>query len=452
MKRSFLKLIASSVLAFWLVGFGVLAAYSRTRDFTEAQVREQGLLWAYRSIDRATPSERPQLVAEMADHHDVVISIVPLETVRSMSDAAPEPGQPTFDRRERRAQWLYIPFHDHQGAFAAGPVDPLKPPGGHYPIGIVLAIILTPLVASAVAMRLAAQLRKVERASEALGSGVLSARVDNPDGPSHELAASFNDMAECVERLVKDREELVQAVSHELGSPLSRLQFQLELLDNARDSDERRERVEAMTREIEELHELVAELSSWVQSDEAALKRQDFDAVKPLTDLADLAELHVPEGRDVAVRTELPARADVHADPRLFQRAIENLLRNAVRYAESVVTLSIREADDWVHVTVEDDGPGIPIEERERVLQPFVRVEADRDRVTGGVGLGLAIVSRIVNHHGGGVTVDESAVGGARLTTSWSKAVSPVEHDHATTAPSSEGASRHRMGQGGSLA
>ena len=433
MRRSYLKLIGTSVLAFWVIGFGVLFAYAKSRDWSEHHVRSQGLLWAYRTLDAAPASERPELVAEMADHYAVAIAMVPLEKAESATGAPAVAGQHYFDRRERRAQWLYIPFHDESGAFVAGPVDPLRPTG-HYPIGVFLAIFLTPLVASMVALRLATQLQKVERASEAFGSGVLSARVDNPDGPSHELAASFNAMAERVERLVKDREELVQAVSHELGSPLSRLQFQLELLENAKDADERRERVEAMACEVDELHELVAELLSWVQSDEAALKRLDFDAVKPLTDLADLAELHVPADREVSVHAELPTKAEVHADPRLFQRAIENLLRNAVRYGKSAVALSLSEVEGFVQVVVDDDGPGIPAEERERVLQPFARIEADRDRDTGGAGLGLAIVSRIVHHHGGTITVEEAPLGGARITTTWPMAATAAAPEHAPQA------------------
>jgi signal transduction histidine kinase len=157
----------------------------------------------------------------------------------------------------------------------------------------------------------------------------------------------------------------------------------------------------------------------WVQSEDVALKRQSFDVVKPLSDLAVLAELHAPDDREVLVHAELPEKAEVHADPRLFQRALENLLRNAVRYGKSVVEVSIAEIDGYLHVVVDDDGPGIPVEERERVLQPFVRIEADRDRDTGGAGLGLAIVSRIVRRHGGTISVDDAPLGGARITTTW---------------------------------
>jgi signal transduction histidine kinase len=246
MRRSYLRLIGSSVLVFWLVGFGVLFAYAKSRDWAEPQVRAQGLLWAYRTLDEAPAVRRAALVAEMADYLAVEISTVSLEETERVFGAPVRGGRQYFDRRETRAQRVYIPFRDESGVFVAGPIDPLGSTV-HYPIGIVLAIFLTPLVASMVGVRLAKQLRKIERATEALASGLLSARVDNPDGPSHELAASFNAMAEKMERLVKDREELVQAVSHELGSPLSRLRFQLELLEGTHGATERRERFVAIT-------------------------------------------------------------------------------------------------------------------------------------------------------------------------------------------------------------
>ncbi|MEM9731009.1 MAG: ATP-binding protein, partial [Myxococcota bacterium] len=107
------------------------------------------------------------------------------------------------------------------------------------------------------------------------------------------------------------------------------------------------------------------------------------------------------------------------ADPRLFQRAIENILRNAMKYARGNVRLELTQDEAHVRVVVHDDGPGIPEDLREKVMIPFFREEAARDRKTGGVGLGLAIVSRIMHRHGGRLAIDSSPLGGARVATWW---------------------------------
>jgi signal transduction histidine kinase len=262
------------------------------------------------------------------------------------------------------------------------------------------------------------RLKKVERASEALAVGEFSARVDDQGGPSDELATTFNQMAQRIEDLIRSREELVQAVSHELGSPLSRLRFHLELMEN-RPEGKREERIEAMSHELDALDELVAELLSYVQTDELELERHAFDPTQGLTDLAELARLEAHGDRAVDVELELANDVQLVADRRLFQRAVENVLRNAVQHARGKVLLKLSLDEHNVRVAVHDDGPGIPEELRDEVMIPFVRLDADRSRTTGGVGLGLAIVCRIMNRHNGRLEIGTSPLGGATVATLW---------------------------------
>jgi len=106
-------------------------------------------------------------------------------------------------------------------------------------------------------------------------------------------------------------------------------------------------------------------------------------------------------------------------DPRLLARALLNLIRNAARYARNTITLRIEAGQAGaLCVVVEDDGPGIPVSDRARVFEPFLRLDASRDRHTGGFGLGLAIVRRIALVHGGEVQLDAAPSGGARFTVS----------------------------------
>ena len=109
----------------------------------------------------------------------------------------------------------------------------------------------------------------------------------------------------------------------------------------------------------------------------------------------------------------------VIADQLLFFRAIENLLRNAAQHARGKVSLQLSREGPKVHVSVHDNGPGIPEALREKVMAPFFRLEADRDRKTGGVGLGLAIAGRIVQQHNGEIAISASHLGGVKVMTVW---------------------------------
>jgi signal transduction histidine kinase len=325
----------------------------------------------------------------------------------------PEPGRPAFRRDGFRELRAFVVFNDGRGGLVIGPIDPVVPNGSR-PFILILALLLIQGVAFLVVWRIAKQLRRIEEASKALGAGDLAARVSNPAGPSSELAESFNDMAGRIETLVRDRDELLQAVSHELGSPLARMRLQLELAAGSA-SPEQADRIEAIAYQVDELDQLVEDLLRWVQSDQDALRIESFDAAGPLAHLAELAQLEGLDDKSVEVEVDTPDTVTLRADPRNYQRAVDNLLRNAVRYASSRVRLTLARDGENLIVSVEDDGPGIPAEDRSRVVEPFVRVDPDRDRRTGGAGLGLAIVTRIMRAHGGELLIEQSDLGGARV-------------------------------------
>lgn len=417
MRRSFVRLVVSSVLGCWTLGLAVTLFYGGSVRWTEDKARTAGVFLVYEILDALPRAERRARLVELRPHFSVPFQLVSAKAMERRVGRGGRSGEMTPYRDSLREHWLYSPFSDGEQALAAGPVNPAVPTGV-VPIGIILAIVGLPLIAGMVALQVERQLTKVEEASQALAEGEFGARVDNPHGPSNELAATFNAMAERVERLIRSRDELVQAVSHELGSPLSRLRFHVELLEEAAD-EQREDRLNAMTRELDALEDLVAELLSYVQSDELKLDRRVFSPQQILTDLVELARLEYPEERNVTLAVDGSAGASVAADPRLFQRALENTLRNAMQHARERVRVNLVIDDHCAHVVVHDDGVGIPQSLREKVMSPFVRLEADRGRKTGGVGLGLAIVSRIMERHGGRVTIESSPLGGAAVATSW---------------------------------
>lgn len=422
MRRSFLRLVVTSVVVFWAIGFLLLFTYIRTLSWDEARAQRDGVFLVHEMLAEVPHARRGERLDALRTHFSIPLGLVTSDEMARRLGRLPAPGERVTYTPSNREAWWFQAFADGQGGLAAGPVDPTRPQG-FFPVGILFALVGLPLLGAIIAVRLERQVRKVERASAALAVDDLAARVDNTDGPSSELAASFNAMAERVERLIRGRDELVQAVSHELGSPLSRLRFHMELLESGAE-DTRAERMDAIARELDALEALVEELLGYVQSDELSLDRTAFDPSRDLADLAELARLEAPEDAEIDVEVALPEGAVVFADARLFQRAVENILRNAMQHARGRVRLEVTPDGAAVRVAVHDDGPGIPEPLRAQVLTPFYRVEADRGRRTGGVGLGLAIVSRIVERHGARLAIARSPLGGASVAITWPTAQS----------------------------
>ena len=410
-------MVVVSVLASWAIGFVVLFLYSRSRPWTDEQARSDGVFLVHELLDQQPEPNRAARLRQLQEHFSIDFSLITSTELERRIGRRAAPGERIARRVSGREAWYYMVFEDGQGVLAAGPVDPINP-AGVVPVGVIFVIVGLPIIVGLLALRVEQRLKKVERASEALAVGEFSARVDDQGGPSDELATTFNQMAQRIEDLIRSREELVQAVSHELGSPLSRLRFHLELMEN-RPEGKREERIEAMSHELDALDELVAELLSYVQTDELELERHAFDPTQGLTDLAELARLQAHGDRAVDVELELANDVQLVADRRLFQRAVENVLRNAVQHARGKVLLELSLDEHNVRVAVHDDGPGIPEELRDEVMIPFVRLDADRSRTTGGVGLGLAIVCRIINRHNGRFEIGTSPLGGATVATLW---------------------------------
>jgi two-component system sensor histidine kinase RstB len=215
---------------------------------------------------------------------------------------------------------------------AAGPLPPppLKP---LIMRAAILALVLTATVSAAIGLPLVSRLRRLRHAIGDLGSGNLAVRVDPNEGELSELARSINGMASRLERQFQEREALLQAVSHEMGTPLSRMRFAIEMLD-----DESRKQVQSrrlLTADLDELERLSAELVAWIEPDRTGPRRQVFRVAQVI---AWIVEVEGPQsGTHVRITVSVPPDLTVMADERQFQRAIENLLRNALRYAQQHV-------------------------------------------------------------------------------------------------------------------
>ncbi|KGU86178.1 ATP-binding protein [Pseudomonas mediterranea] len=261
-------------------------------------------------------------------------------------------------------------------------------------------------------------LERLRSTAERFGKGHLSERTHIASSSNiGSLAHVFDTMASDIESLLNQQRDLLNAVSHELRTPLTRLDFGLALALSDDLPPASRERLQGLVAHIRELDELVLELLSYsrLQNPERLPERVEV----PLDEFIDSILGSVDEdlaAPDVVIDVLLHGALERFVlDPRLTARALQNLLRNAMRYCEKRIQVGVRVSAEGCEIWVDDDGIGIPDGERERVFEPFYRLDRSRDRATGGFGLGLAISRRALEAQGGTLTAEVSPLGGARF-------------------------------------
>ena len=219
------------------------------------------------------------------------------------------------------------------------------------------------------------------------------------------IALSFEQMRQQIQRLLDLQREMTQAVSHELRTPLARLSFALEL--SALPVEEK----QLMLNDVKELEHLVDEMLDYarLESAQPQLKMQQVDLSELLQNLVE--KLSPLPGSPVELQVD---DCCVYVcDGHYLERAVQNLLVNAKRFARTRVLLTLEARQGQIEIKVEDDGPGIALEQRAEILKPFVRLDPSRQKGFGGFGLGLAIVSRVMEWHQASINVEDSALGGA---------------------------------------
>lgn len=287
---------------------------------------------------------------------------------------------------------------------------------------LVLLVGATTWIVTGRAMR---PVEAIRREVTAITNAQLGRRVPEPDGDDEvaRLARTMNEMLGRLEASRDRQQRFVSDAGHELRSPIATIRHELETLLANPDRADITELASGLLVEDLRMQTLVEDLLVLARSDEGtlALNRRPVD----LDDIV-LAEAARLRGRAV-VRVDASgvSAGQVLGDPTQLARVIRNLVDNAERHATSVVSLTVGEADGQVVVVVADDGPGIPPADRARVFDRFTRLDDARARRTGGYGLGLAIVRDVVGAHGGTVTIDDAAGGGARVVVALPAAALP---------------------------
>lgn len=282
----------------------------------------------------------------------------------------------------------------------------------------LVIVALFSIFALLVAWPYANRLRRISIAAEAFGEGNLDARAILPPRSSlAHLANAFNSMAARIQELIRSHKELTHAVSHELRTPLARLRFSMEMIATVDEPDNKEKHLDGMRRDVDELDLLVSELLTYAKLDKSYRPRmEEMDLGPWLSDLAVVLDAETSKAT-IECRISSPdPKVPLLASPRFLERALRNLVQNAVLHANSRIQITLKTVDKQAIIHVDDDGPGIPPADRQRIFEPFVQLDAHRDSDVPGYGLGLAIVDRVAKWHDGSVTVSEAPIGGARLS------------------------------------
>ena len=281
----------------------------------------------------------------------------------------------------------------------------------HYGNALVLMVFL--VLGLFVFLYVRSNQRYVRHLSEVYqryGDGDFQQRIDaRMPHPYDELGRRFNDMAERIETLMNEHQLMVNGVSHDLKTPLARLRFALDMTRECRTVADYRDQVQQMDDCLDDLTEL---LDDWLLL--AKLNGQAYPirfAQCPLAPMIrQISERLNPLMPEIQIALQLE-EVGAALDPALFNRVLENLITNGLKFANSQLRIRLRADHNRFELTVEDDGPGVPDSDKQRILQPFVRL--DDSRSSQGGGLGLAIVINLLDKHGFELKVQDSELGGA---------------------------------------
>ncbi|MBZ5580211.1 MAG: HAMP domain-containing protein [Acidobacteriia bacterium] len=247
------------------------------------------------------------------------------------------------------------------------------------------------------AWHLTSPVRRLQKAMEGFGRGDLTARAGSARRDElGQLARAFDRMADRIETLLTAERRLLLDISHELRSPLARLGVAVEL---ARSGDNREAALNRIQKESDRLNALVVQLLqvTRAEGDPTSLHCEPVRLDQLVQQLVDDSAIEA-SARGCEVKYECREAATVEGDPELLRRAVENVIRNAIRHAprQTAVEVSLARESGKVRVDVRDRGPGVPAEALPRIFDAFYRVETDRARASGGIGLGLSIARRAI--------------------------------------------------------
>ena len=317
-------------------------------------------------------------------------------------------GERTWRDRRRRlplSLTIAVQLQDGRWLNAATLLPPTAPAWAWRTLtwlGLMAAAVILIIVLSV--RRITRPMRDLAGAAERLGRGedVPPLPVEGP-GDVRQTTQAFNEMVERLHRFVRDRTRMLAAISHDLRTPITSLRLRAEFVE---DSEVRGKILETLA----EMQEMVEAVLAFVREDAA---REDTRPIELQALIASLCDDLADGGQDVAFAES--SKAPYQCRPVALKRALNNVVANALAYGVRA-RVALNDLGQSYEITVDDNGPGIPEADLERVFEPFLRLEVSRSRETGGTGLGLAIARSIFRGHGGDIALSNRAGGGLRAT------------------------------------
>lgn len=283
----------------------------------------------------------------------------------------------------------------------------------------LLLLIVTMLISAPLLLWLAWSLakpaRKLKNAADDVARGNLKQHPELEAGPQEFLAtgASFNQMVSALERMVTAQQRLISDISHELRTPLTRLQLATALMRRRHGEGKELQRIENEAQRLDGMINDLLVLSRSQHKNE--LSRETLKANELWEGVMDDAQFEAEQMGKTLEVTSPPGPWKLIGNAAALDSALENIVRNALRYSHHHIALNFAHDSEGITITVDDDGPGVSEEDREQIFRPFYRTDEARDRESGGTGLGLAIVDTAVQQHRGKVKAEDSPLGGLRL-------------------------------------
>lgn len=435
MIRLFIQFYSGMILALLAAGLFIVWLLNNPIGDSEGRTHKTQMIYAAQvlvnRIANTDEAEWNSVVDRHMEYFDFSVLWRPLDDPQ-LSESQRNKllwGQPVMLQNAEGGQQVFLLLPGTKTVVGVAQRNPLQNP---YPEEILMAgggvLFIVGAIGLVLVITIVRRLKALEWASKEFGQGNWSIRADNRKADAiSNLAGSFNSMAAQIENLIEeknlllqDQQELLQAVAHEFRAPMSRLNFALHMMAEDNSIEPNSELCDDMERSLTDLNNLVSEVLGYtrLQPGTPHLKTKDViidDSIR------DIVQQHKKFGSNIQI--DLPEPTDkpicANVDHCYFQRAVSNLVTNAISHARQKIRVTWRLIDNHFVVCVEDDGEGIPMDKREHLFKPFTRLDPSRSRNSGGMGLGLAIVKRISQKHLGAVFVDDSSLGGALFELCW---------------------------------
>jgi signal transduction histidine kinase len=429
-------------IAFWLVTIAILGSWQLTSNYLESQPPgprfsdrdpsappHRFILRAVYNLENLSLKALPNQLAKIQSNHNVQIYLltqngtdllgrkVPKKVSEISKELRSSPHKSLIrkskdglsalpiDRQDQGALTAVFRFPQHRRLIVNALSTSLW-------LRITLAVLISGAICFGLSKLMTNRLKALQLASRRLATGALDTRLqvrDRGGDETDELARDFNSMAAQLQERIETQKRLLGDVSHELRSPLARLRVALALAQEK--PEQRPQYLHRIEQETERLEELISQLLS-SQAQDVTLDTR-IDLVALLKQLCADANFEAQGAGKHFVFTADTTRADVDSCTDLLHKSFDNILRNALHHTveNSEVSVSVISIDGNYQITVEDQGPGVPENDLNKVFNEFYRVDSARSRESGGHGLGLAIAKRALLQHGGEITANNTGTG-----------------------------------------